>query len=167
MPLVEEIAAGYNHTLILTLNEMFSFGSNSAGQLGLGKNSPQYFKSPAVIKDLVNSEIRSIKAFDETSACLDSQGRLYVFGKGVWGMFPGANRVRGFGQGEKSVDEFGIGRGGMIWVVSSDGLYVWGSNKNQELPLTDKKDFKKPVLVEQLQGCSKIVSGSNFSCALL
>ena len=100
--------------------------------MGLGKNAPDFYREPILVKDLLSHSVCQVRAHGCTSAALDVDGKLYIWGSGVWGGFPGANRVRGFSNAptDKNIAQFGLGRDGMVWVLTEEAqLLVWGSNK--------------------------------------
>lgn len=67
-----------------------------------------------------------------------------------------------------AISKFGLGRDGMIWVEStSQRVYVWGNNQQNQLPFNDQKDRKKPTEVtNELHGCKKIVVGQKYTLCL-
>ena len=64
---VEDVAVGSEHVLVLTsMGEVWAWGSNVDGQLGLGHNNVQ--REPCVISDLRGKNIRQISAGRNHSA---------------------------------------------------------------------------------------------------
>ena len=65
-------------------SQIFSWGANSCGQLGLG-DSFEYVSSPQQIKSLSNLPIKLIRAGDKFSFVLTPSGSLYSWGSNVYG----------------------------------------------------------------------------------
>ena len=83
---VTEIAAGANHSLLLTATgKVYAFGSNEYGQCGLGVVSSENEKeggsllSPRLMK--LNSPISSVSAGYAHSVLRDFEGRVYMCGQ--------------------------------------------------------------------------------------
>merc|ERR1712137_194376 len=75
-PQVEEVACGYGHVLSLDTNgHLFSFGSNSEGQLGLG-----HFDCVSQPTRVEVPRVRHISACDHISFLLDQDGCLFFSG---------------------------------------------------------------------------------------
>lgn len=80
---VLSVACGQNHTLALTENGLYSWGSSTYGQLGLGNivQSPY----PRLITSLLDHRIVAIAAGQYHSLALTSTGRVFSWGWGVHG----------------------------------------------------------------------------------
>lgn len=90
----EQVAAGDNHLLILTIDgQVFAAGDASYGRLGIGLENPKKAKERAgrcaMVQNLPWSEdysqerIRSVSAGGATSAAISTYGRLLTWGGGV------------------------------------------------------------------------------------
>jgi alpha-tubulin suppressor-like RCC1 family protein len=76
------IAVGLTHSLILdSRGQVFSFGSNSSGELGLGVTKRRLI--PTLIKNFPN--IIAISAGSSFSLICDSQGQVFGFGLNLYG----------------------------------------------------------------------------------
>lgn len=82
---VLQIACGSNHTLALTSDgELYSWGQNNFGQLGLGhKGGPQ--KEPSHVKSLIGTPLVHITAGGHHSAILTQAGFLLMWGSNKYG----------------------------------------------------------------------------------
>ena len=64
---VEDVAVGAEHVLVLTSSgEVWGWGNNAEGQLGLGNNTPQ--RQPVILPELRGKNIRQISAGRNHSA---------------------------------------------------------------------------------------------------
>ena len=74
---IKQIACGTNHSLLLSNNgNIYSFGSNNYGQLGIGNSSAEV--KPQVIKKAI--EFIEICAIGNTSMALSKTGTIYIWG---------------------------------------------------------------------------------------
>lgn len=84
---VVQIAAGGNHTLLLTeYGSVYSFGCGYKNQLGHGP-LPENEIEPRKIMSLVENEVHvvAVAAGDENSAAIDSLGQVYTWGENFCG----------------------------------------------------------------------------------
>ena len=74
------VACGQLHTLALTEagGQVYSFGSNSFGQLGFGNNRSSFL--PMLITEIANTPMQMIAAGSFSGAISGDRGDLYVWG---------------------------------------------------------------------------------------
>jgi uncharacterized repeat protein (TIGR02543 family) len=79
---IKELSGGTYHSLALTTNgRIFSWGTNSSGQLGDGTNSHQHVPTLINISGLQNGEtVQQVIAGHYSSRALTTNGRLFVWG---------------------------------------------------------------------------------------
>ena len=78
--IVKKISLGANHILVLTANfEVFGWGKNDCGQLGLG-NAHNFHEVPVPLDKIRNKGIKSIKCAENYSACLTYTFEIILFG---------------------------------------------------------------------------------------
>jgi hypothetical protein len=81
---VVAVAAGEEHTVVCTdQGEVYTFGSDHAGQLGRGDLMP--YDVPCLVEGLVGTRVVAVAAGASHTVVLSSQGELYTFGEGYWG----------------------------------------------------------------------------------
>ena len=104
---IRQIACGANHSLALTTHgQMYAWGDNSYGQLGLSRTENS--RTPLPIKSLATSFIQSIAVGANTCACIER-----ISGGGSGGMggansnLPFENRI--FAWGDNSSGQAGLG----------------------------------------------------------
>ena len=84
---IQIVECGAAHTILKTLNnEIFSFGLNDKGQLGLGV-SGNFSSTPHKLKRFTSFPVVKISCSDESSCLITSNGDLYVWGRNTSGMF--------------------------------------------------------------------------------
>jgi len=80
---ITQISCGGIHSLVLdSEGRIFSFGNNKYGQLGLGDNK-QINNTPQMIPSIQN--ITQISCGGYHSLVLDSEGRIFSFGRNEYG----------------------------------------------------------------------------------
>lgn len=89
------VSCGDTHTLVATdAGELYAFGRNTSGQLGLGSITDSL--SPQPVEALAGKRVRRVACGAEHSMCVTDEGEVYCWG---WGRY--------FNIGERA------GRGGM------------------------------------------------------
>ncbi|CDW87912.1 UNKNOWN [Stylonychia lemnae] len=77
---VKDIYAGYQHTLYVTENgQVYSTGSNSFGQLGLGQQE-LFINQPVLIEGILDRMIIKAAAGEQHSLFLSKEGEVYACG---------------------------------------------------------------------------------------
>ena len=96
------VACGRAHTVVLTDNgNIWSWGENKAGQLGLGNLIST--SQPQMVSDLDEQEVIMVGCGDEHTVCITIANEVYGFGHGVYdqlglgtlGIFPNPQRIPG------------------------------------------------------------------------
>ncbi len=145
---VSEVAAGYNHSLVLTSSgQLYAFGDNFAGQLGNTTNEGTSTPNPTptlVTLPGASGPVSEIAAGGNHSLALTSSGQLYAFGNNESGQLgnttnegtstpnptptlvtlPGASGP---------VSEIAAGATHSLVLTSSGQLYAFGDNSDGQL----------------------------------
>jgi alpha-tubulin suppressor-like RCC1 family protein len=148
---IKHIAAGSNHTIVLTSQGLYACGKNDYGQLGLGDKNDRTTFTP--VKGLPGI-IQQIAVGYRYTLVLTSQG-LYACGENIYGQLGLADKnnrttftlvkdLLGTIQQIAAVDG-----GNETRVLTSQGLYVCGYN---QIGLADKNDYAPFTLVKGLPG---------------
>ena len=163
-----KIAVGNNHTLALdTTGNVYSFGSNTNGQLGNGTNT----NNGTVTKIEGLENIVKIVAYRNISMAIDKDGIAYVWGEGytklptkisfhtkviditgklilaetgtVWNMTNLSQRIAGI----SNIVEIASGDSHNLVLASNGDVYAWGNNSYGQLGTGDVKNSDNPALV--------------------
>eukprot|EP00352_Strombidinopsis_acuminata_P002180 CAMPEP_0176379636 /NCGR_PEP_ID=MMETSP0126-20121128/30504_1 /TAXON_ID=141414 ORGANISM="Strombidinopsis acuminatum, Strain SPMC142" /NCGR_SAMPLE_ID=MMETSP0126 /ASSEMBLY_ACC=CAM_ASM_000229 /LENGTH=112 /DNA_ID=CAMNT_0017742507 /DNA_START=1063 /DNA_END=1401 /DNA_ORIENTATION=- len=79
--LVKEVSCGYGHTIAITqYGQMYTWGNNDSGQLGLGDDVPECVRRPVLNPYL--SSVSKAYAGNEHTVALNRVQDLYVWGSG-------------------------------------------------------------------------------------
>ncbi|KAJ1206132.1 hypothetical protein NDU88_001541 [Pleurodeles waltl] len=136
-PLVQ-ITAGSAHSVALSLTgTVYSWGNNTAGQLGLGHMENQYL--PTVVEALWNKSVEFVTCGDEHTAVLSKDGLVYTFGAGGNGQL-GNKYARNeplpclvLELREMHVSQIACGRHHTLaYVTSSKTVYFFGVKEQQQ-----------------------------------
>lgn len=163
------ISAGQDHSLIYnSKGEIYSFGGNNYGQLGLGDNIDR--NVPTLITGLNN--IIDVSADYHTSLILNSDGEVYSCGYNQEGQL-------GLGDyTDRNVPTLIIGLSNIVQIIASSThslalntegrVYSFGANYNGQLGigLNYNGQTNIPMLIPYLQGIIQISSKGNYSLAL-
>ncbi len=157
------VSCGFMHTVAVTdEGEVFTFGRNHKGQLGLGDDRDT--ARPTVIKSIKNERIVSVSCGDYHTALVTDSGQLYTFGLGTSGQL-------GFGGTDsfmapclvspkdskgrrkfKHIISVDCGECHTAVVTRSGKLYTFGSNIDGQLGLGHNNKILLPRFVKGLKG---------------
>ncbi len=136
--IIKEICCGHSHTLVTNVfGQVFSWGNNENGQLGLGDSAPKFVRKPVLIQNLMN--IAKISAGHEHSLAVSKSSELFLWGCGGLTGHGHLNQVNI----PTKLDFFAKTKissavcGGLhTIVITKDGeTYSWGSTEGGQLGL--------------------------------
>ena len=139
------IKCGANHTLLLTLEgNIYSFGKNDYGQLGLNDNDIKKTNTPTLIRNI--PEIRRIECGSDHSMCIDVNNNLWFFGNnddGQLGLGDDKNRSEPTKHPTLS-NIMDISSGGSCTFIKTlDGkIFSFGYNGCSELGIKTSEDYQ-------------------------
>eukprot|EP00668_Euglena_longa_P036632 GGOE01047080.1.p1 GENE.GGOE01047080.1~~GGOE01047080.1.p1 ORF type:complete len:848 (-),score=221.65 GGOE01047080.1:951-3422(-) len=154
--IVAQVAAGLNHSLVLTdQSEVFSFGWNAYGQLGHGTKRDSH--KPKPISTLLDRRVVSCAAGDNHSLVLCEDG-LYSFGWGLYGQLGHGNKnnqstpkkIQYFGSRE--VEQFVAGASHTLVLCRDGSLYSFGDGNHLQLGHPERRAVFAPKLVLFFEG---------------
>lgn len=137
LPAMQEVAVGDNFMIVLSREgEVFSFGSNSAGQLGLGhlRNVDTAKRVPVTA---------SKDAASNTTASKDTVSKLNAPIKGI-----------------------AVGATHVLALCRDGDVYAWGSNQYGQLGHQRNRYASQPTLIEMPEKITALAAGTHFSMAL-
>jgi alpha-tubulin suppressor-like RCC1 family protein len=132
------LAAGYAHSLAITRKgDLYIWGYNNCGQLGLGDTSDR--TTPTKVTSLNKKVIRGVAGYQQTFVVTED-GDLYSFGfnsNGELGLGDTSNRTtpHRVNLGNQKVKSLSAGGESMIILTESNKLFVWGYNSYGQLGL--------------------------------
>lgn len=174
---VEQIAAGEDHSVILTQSgEVYTFGKGSNGQLGHGNRND--CSRPTKVRHLAKkkNKIRFIAAGFDQTFCISSEGEVYSFGKaGPWlgydvrqALVNVPKRVTAT-KNLKKIVSAAVGQSHTLLLAQTGEVYAMGDNKNGSLGLGEHVEkTAEPWLIDALQGHNirQISAGAEHSLVM-
>jgi len=83
---VKHVAVGEHHTMCITSGgDVWAWGSNEAGQLGIGPTHQSRVVEPRLVQGLAGSQVTSLALGTTHSMALTSSGEVYTWGHGDTG----------------------------------------------------------------------------------
>ncbi|XP_030007491.1 probable E3 ubiquitin-protein ligase HERC6 [Sphaeramia orbicularis] len=172
---VIQVACGNSHSLALTKGgDVFSWGQNSHGQLGLGKEvSLQY--TPVLIHSLIGVAVSQIAAGAEYTLVLTLPGLVYCCGANKVGQL-GLNRVDEKGRFNicmvpalrpLGVSFISCGEAHTAVLTKDGKVFTFGDGRHGQLGHNSSGNEVRPRLVEGLGGrASQIACGRHHTLVL-
>lgn len=155
---IYEMALGWGHSLALTSSgRLFSWGKNDSGQLGNGSNQPSQIPIDITsrLRLQANDRIISIAAGSSHSALLTIEGRLFMWGRNVYGQLGDRSNsskntpidiTSNFNlMPTETISSVALGWGHSIALTSFGRLFTWGYNGFGQLGDNTLLDQNQPV----------------------
>ncbi|KAF4527744.1 hypothetical protein B566_EDAN014954 [Ephemera danica] len=148
---VLSVACGKNHSLALTSNGVYAWGSSQFGQLGVGKTGQS--PHPRLVEKLTEERVVSISAGQYHSLALTEEGRVFSWGWGVHGQL-GHGSIEDEiyprliqGLYDKTVTQIAGAHGHSTVLTSCGEVWAFGSGVFGQLgtSLVNKKSIPIPV----------------------
>lgn len=176
---VTAITAGHFHTVALTsTGELWSWGRNAAGQLGLGGRPSRDERQPQKVASLDGVQVTAIAAGAEhTLALAESDGKVFSWGSPAGGRLGARAEWKWLATGRQPEPRLVRGLAGISiasiaaghqhsGAVSRDmAAYLWGDNRFSQLGL-QAEEYAVPTSVLQLQNIRSLALGGLHSLAI-
>uniref|UniRef100_A0A673UWZ9 HECT and RLD domain containing E3 ubiquitin protein ligase 5 n=2 Tax=Suricata suricatta TaxID=37032 RepID=A0A673UWZ9_SURSU len=153
-----QITCGDYHSLALSKGgELFAWGQNLHGQLGIGSLSASV-PTPQIVKNLSGIPLVQISAGKAHSMALSMSGNIYSWGRNDFGQLGlGHTEGKGFPSLIEAVDdqkvEFLACGGSHTALLTKDGLvFTFGAGKHGQLGHNSTQNELRPRLVTELAG---------------
>lgn len=178
-----DIAAGGNHTCVVTEGNVLCWGSNLYGELGIGKPSSRQ-TSPVAVTDLTN--VKSLAAGADFTCALLKDGTVKCWGNNAAGqlgsstvptsssplLVPGLSGVETRAPGSTLVAgrDFACARTveGKVWCWGNNGEGQLGRSTSTLLSACPPPvSAGAPAAVENLTTVATVAAGTNLACAVL
>ncbi|XP_008296210.1 probable E3 ubiquitin-protein ligase HERC4 [Stegastes partitus] len=145
-----QVSCGSRHSVVLTRDgQVYTWGQNSRGQLGLGKISSGS-GSPQHVRSLAEIPLVQVAAGGDQSFSLTVSGGLICWGRNDHG-------------------QLGLGDTAAVWFVPQHGsVFTFGSGQFGQLGHNSTRDELRPRLVAELWGAkvTKVACGRRHSLVL-
>ncbi|ASQ44603.1 RCC1 domain-containing protein [Legionella clemsonensis] len=154
--------------------EVYAFGANKDGQLGLDSDSPRHF-IPQCINTLLNINVKTIASSSDHTLFLTKEGQVYSCGSNYGGKLGVLREVKLYTptpvmpiQG-LVIDKIAAGKNHSLCVTATGQIYGFGSNVFNQLAFSEEVKFKKtPSLLNSFPDkiITEISSGRNHALCL-
>ena len=143
---IKDASSGSSHNLCVTEDgNLYTFGWNSYGQLGIEKNAGDAAGNDCVVKPVFNEYFKDINVVKVQcgawhSAVIDDKGWCYLFGLNSNGQI-GQNDVDGF----KWIKSMGCGYRHTLLLGIDEYIYVFGENDQKQChPMRRERSIRTP-----------------------
>ena len=159
---VDFIECGAEYTFCMTTNnEIYSWGRNDDGQLGLSHR--EYADTPNICLDLTNKSIVDIKCGHNHTLVLDSNQLVFSCGYKYYDADADYSPVFQQIEGLSDIIRIETGSSHFMCVDKNNDLYIFGNNEHGQLGLGDTKDRGIPVKHPSLSNIIDISRGVHLT----
>ncbi|XP_026795315.3 probable E3 ubiquitin-protein ligase HERC3 [Pangasianodon hypophthalmus] len=172
---VIQVACGDQHFMALTNDgQLFTWGQNSSGQLGLGKGEPSSL-SPQPLKSLCGIPLAQISAGGDHSFALSLSGAVFGWGRNSAGQLGLGHTEDVYSPtcvnnlSQKKTISISCGEEHTATLSKGGAVFTFGSGRYGQLGHNTFKDELQPRVVTGLWGInvSQITCGRNHTLALV
>lgn len=149
------IATGNNHTVAVdTSGNIWAWGNNDKGQLGLDPATTQYLDKPTQITWIGDENAvvySSVYVTGDTTFALDNKGKLWAWGSNDYNLITSESvdytHVATNVISDATIKQVAIAKDHAYAIDSNDAVWAWGVNTNNLLQLNDPDEtfVKKPT----------------------
>ena len=155
---------GWSYYVINSKGEVYAWGSNSCGELGIGNTEDQ--DTPVKIEGLTNVE--EIYTVDNSSYAKTAKGETYAWGNNEYGEL-------GIGNTEnqdtpvkienlKDIEEIYVYEHSAYAKTTKGEVYVWGDNELGQLGIGNVEKQIIPIKIEEIKNAEKIYGVLYWIC---
>jgi alpha-tubulin suppressor-like RCC1 family protein len=171
---IRSVDSGNSHMLALTASgEVYSWGGNNAGQLGLGSADRAAHAKPERIGQLGSGIVQAV-ANGDNSAAVTASGELWVWGSNYSGQLGnGASGVPLISAtpikvgGLPPVKSVAIGIAHTAVVTAAGELWIWGQNGSGQLGIgRGTSSVTSPVRVDTAESVTQVACGDHQTMAI-
>ena len=172
---VSRLAVGAHHVvLLMETGEVYAFGSNAEGQLGLGAGAKMFEPEPRVIPALLGKGVRLVACGDEFSMVVTDTMDVYTWGHGDLGQLGHGDYRRRTeptvlrALAGKEIRAVAAGSNHAVALTMSGEVYSWGNGEHGRLGHGDATTYRVPGVVRCLMGerVSQVACGGAHTAAL-
>lgn len=173
------VYGGAYHSFVLTQRcNVYAFGLNNMGQLGLGSLEPGHTATPMLVEGLEDKGICQLSAGEHHSLAINEDGEVYSFGRGDSGQLGVEDGTEQEATPRRVASLEGVrvrtirsGSHQNVAATHTGDMYSWGFGEMGQLCNGKNGDERVPALVEteELAGLAVIdaASGAQHSVLLV
>ncbi|KAL3528231.1 hypothetical protein ACH5RR_012887 [Cinchona calisaya] len=177
---VTKISAGYHHSSAITVDgELYMWGKNSNGQLGLGKKAAKLVSLPSKVECLNGVIVRVASLGSEHSVAVTDKGEALSWGEGASGRLGHGHGPGVFGflrsnseftprlikdlEGVK-VKSVAAGMLHSACIDENGFVYCFGERAKEKLGFEEGKSVPVPSLMSKLPPSDEVACGGHHTC---
>jgi len=175
---VVAVAAGLYHSAALTASgHLYTWGSNSKGQLGLGRQAGDLVFSPARVESLVGIPLAGLTCGGNHTVVVSRSGAVFAWGSNSHGQLGlGDTTDRAWPAQVATLRNLRVGPGGLaaglehtIALTEEGGVFTWGSSRCGQLGHGAAGTEPLPRKILELMGTevSLVAAGDRHSLAFV
>ncbi|KAK4793214.1 hypothetical protein SAY86_023649 [Trapa natans] len=177
-----QISAGYHHSCAITVDgELYMWGKNSNGQLGLGKKAGNVIFVPTKVECLAGMVMKMVSLGSEHSIAITDEGDALSWGGGGYGRLGHGHKSRTFGFGGsrseytprliKDLEGLKVKRvaAGLLHSACMDengSIFIFGDKTVQKLAFGERTNVTTPSMVNDLPRSVEVACGGYHTCAI-
>ncbi|KAI4336482.1 hypothetical protein L6164_015004 [Bauhinia variegata] len=179
---IDQISVGYNHSCAITVDgELYMWGKNTSGQLGLGKSAAKLVPLPTKLECLDGLKIKMAALGSEHSVALADGGEALSWGMGGSGRLGHGHELSFLGffktkseytprlikdlEGIK-VNYVAAGLLHSACIDENGSVYMFGERGVDKLNLGEMNKSTKPSLISELPYSEEVACGGYHTCVL-
>lgn len=179
---IVQISAGYHHSCAITVDgELYMWGKNSNGQLGIGKKAAKVVPIPTKVEYLSGLFIKSAALGSEHSLAVTDRGEALSWGEGGSGRLGHGHESRFFGlltttseytprliknlEGVK-VHKVAAGLLHSACIDENGSLFIFGDTKVNKVGFTEVTNAASPSMISALPYSEEVACGGYHTCVL-
>ncbi|GLT29982.1 hypothetical protein SLA2020_048090 [Shorea laevis] len=176
------VSAGYHHSCAISVDgELYMWGKNSNGQLGLGKKTAKIVPFPTKVEYLSGVIIKSAALGSEHSVAVTDRGEALSWGAGGSSRLGHGHESRIFGflttaseytprlikklEGVK-VEKVAAGLLHSACINENGSLFIFGETAVNKLGFSEVKDTKTPSMISTLPHLEDVACGGYHTCII-
>lgn len=165
---IKDVAAGGQHALALDAKgQVYTWGENTYGQLGNNRTG-DVRAIPNRIQGL--PKVKQVSAGCDFSMALAENGKVYAWGRGVYGQLGSGTRATSSApreiKGLEKVTEIDAGCHHALALTADKTVKAWGKNSSGQLGDSSTRSSTRPVDVDWIQNVTDIEAGANHNYAI-
>ncbi|CAI0403914.1 unnamed protein product [Linum tenue] len=179
---IVQISAGYHHSGAITVDgELYVWGRNSNGQLGLGKKAGKSVCIPTKVELLSGISIKMVALASEHSVAVTDDGDALSWGGGDSGQLghSGEAGILGFLKSKSEyvprrikklegckVKKVSAGLLHTACVGENGSVFIFGERAVSKLRFGDEKNANTPSMLDMLPSSEEVACGGYHTCVV-
>nr|XP_009794156.1 PREDICTED: ultraviolet-B receptor UVR8 isoform X4 [Nicotiana sylvestris] len=179
---IVKVSAGYHHSSAITVDgELYMWGKNTNGQLGLGKKAATILSTPSKVEFLTGVTVKIISLGFEHSIAVTDKGETLSWGgggsgrlghghqSGILGLFKSdseytprlVKELEGF-----KIKNAAAGMLHSVCISENGSVYVFGERAKKKLGYGEASNNSVPSMIDEIPYSEKAACGGYHTCVI-